>query len=749
MSVSNYKEFVAALATGGKIELDPDVTIIITASTRIPRSNTRITSKDPKRPGTLKLQSAAGWSGPLLYGNNLTGLQFDNFIINGNFTEQGAKPRGRGHFSLCNLLRCDDIKVNNMYMHNGGNDGFQFRSCRNIEVHDNKIEYLGHDAFYFINRCSNIEVFNNDVLIFTNSAVRLSYGCTNAYIHNNYFHGVFTGGSTGPAIEIDKAGQSGILISNNIIENTNGAGIWMLSDSLNKGSIVISDCVFKNTGVYKNYTQYSNAAIVNGSMDGAVIKNCTFIDGAVAYSTFDYYGVNAKFHVKFINCLFVNAKTAVFRMADSGGSLEATNCNFYNNGKLISDRFATLAKITNSSTINPMLGKDFKIGESSGLYGKGIGYAATVVTQPAPEPTPDPIPNKLVRDCNCRLRQASPNSVYANSLYLDVGRSTAVTRSLLYFNLDKYTKPVYKAELQLCWYYPADKQRSNDTIVEIYRPAGWTDNTATWNKNADAFYDATDKLSGTKPFASRSFSSRLLPDNKFHTFDVTQLVNAYIDGTYQNTGFMLKSALESNNYIAFYGMFASNVAVQPKLVLTTEQPIVEVFVPITNSRRFREANKSIIFDKNIYYDVGKSVGSARAHVEFSLSKFTIPVESAHLMLAWYYPSGKVRIADTEVGVYYPKTKMPTFGTWNTDANNYDSTKLYGSALIKNRVLPDGKYEAIDITELVNEYITGKKVNNGLFIKAVEEGNNYIAFHGDCAIEPNVKPYILIKTKEAL
>ena len=271
LAISTYNEFVKALAVGGKIELAPNAVVTITASTTIRHSETRITSADPARPGTLKLETSAAWSGPLLSASGLTKLTFDNFIIDGNFDSQGGKPRGRGYFNLCSLADCDTITINNMQMKDGGNDGFQFRRCNHVTAYNNKISYLGHDAFYFMYNCTDINVYNNDVLTYTNSAVRLSYGCTNAHIHNNHFHSVITNSSTGPLIQLDKHGFSGILIENNILENSNGAGIWMTGDALNKGSIIIKNCAFYNTGVFTIYTGYSNAAIVNGNMDNVVV----------------------------------------------------------------------------------------------------------------------------------------------------------------------------------------------------------------------------------------------------------------------------------------------------------------------------------------------------------------------------------------------------------------------------------------------------------------------------------------------
>ncbi len=57
------------------------------------------------------------------------------------------------------------------------------------------------------------------------------------------------------------------------------------------------------------------------------------------------------------------------------------------------------------------------------------------------------------------------------------------------------------------------------------------------------------------------------PDNQYHVFDVTELINKYIDGTYDNTGFMIK-ANDNDGYVAFYSMDHPNANQRPKLEFT-------------------------------------------------------------------------------------------------------------------------------------------------------------------------------------
>ncbi len=59
--------------------------------------------------------------------------------------------------------------------------------------------------------------------------------------------------------------------------------------------------------------------------------------------------------------------------------------------------------------------------------------------------------------------------------------------------------------------------------------------------------------------------------NTCYAFDVTALVNSYI-ASGQNAGFFIKARTESDNYIAFYGLSATNTATRPKLEITAAPP---------------------------------------------------------------------------------------------------------------------------------------------------------------------------------
>ncbi|KKG66552.1 hypothetical protein DU67_13895 [Methanosarcina mazei] len=180
-----------------------------------------------------------------------------------------------------------------------------------------------------------------------------------------------------------------------------------------------------------------------------------------------------------------------------------------------------------------------------------------------------------------RLREASPETVFQDKPFIDVGGINGVGRyrDVMWFNLSEYTDStvVINANLSLYWYHPSESTRPEDTVIEIYRPASaWSPNYVSWN-NRDKdlawmnpggdWYDKNGVLQGSTPYATITFKGSDLPDNIYHEIDVTDLVNEYVSGKYENTGFLIKTRTESNNYIAFYSSDCGNENQEPKLQL--------------------------------------------------------------------------------------------------------------------------------------------------------------------------------------
>ncbi len=365
-----------------------------------------------------------------------------------------------------------------------------------------------------------------------------------------------------------------------------------------------------------------------------------------------------------------------------------------------------------------------------------------------------------------RLREASPDVVYKSSSFIDVGGINSVRyRDVMQFDLSEYTSDsqISNAVLSLYWYYPAGKIRSQDTVIEVYRPASdWNSDHVSWNKKDKGiawknpggdWYDKNGILQGNTPYATITIKGSTLPDNRYYELDVTDLVKEYVSGKYENTGFLIKARTESNNYIALYSSDWTNENQRPKLKVTNKTsvtPVVTLNATLTGAtdNRLREASPDIVYMSSPFIDVG-GINSVRYRdlMQFDLSEYTgsARVSNAVLSFDWYYSAGKTRSEDTVIEVYRPASSWnPSYVSWNKKDKGiawknpggdwYDKNGIlqgntpYATITIKGSTLPDNRYYELDVTDLVKEYIGGKYENTGFLIKARTESNNYIAFY---------------------
>jgi len=179
-----------------------------------------------------------------------------------------------------------------------------------------------------------------------------------------------------------------------------------------------------------------------------------------------------------------------------------------------------------------------------------------------------------------RLREASPEDVFSDKSFLDVGGMSGVGkyRDLIWFNVSEYANDteISNASFSLFWYYPSGT-RPKDTVIEVYRPVAWNPDYVSWNKKDKGvawnnpggdWYDRNGVLQGSTPYATLTFKASNLPDNRYYELNVTDLVKEYVSGKYANAGFLIKASDESENYIAFYSADCGNADQVPKLNLT-------------------------------------------------------------------------------------------------------------------------------------------------------------------------------------
>ncbi len=185
---------------------------------------------------------------------------------------------------------------------------------------------------------------------------------------------------------------------------------------------------------------------------------------------------------------------------------------------------------------------------------------------------------------------------------------------------------------------------------------------------------------------------------------------------------------------------------------------------IVSDNRLRQEAPNITLSESEYIDVGKKSdgGIYRDVIIFELSSFnqTDRIEDATLSLFWYYPENQTRSKDTVLEVYRPVKWCEEHVTWQQRESNvpwknsggdwYDRNGIfqgntpYATISISGDETPDNHYYELDVTELVQEYVSEKYENTGFLIKAREEDGNYIAFYSSNWQNENQRPKLTIK-----
>ncbi|WP_243466605.1 disaggregatase related repeat-containing protein [Methanosarcina mazei] len=747
----------------------------------------------------IKLTNNAGWETmkPLIQqmsssGNN--NITIRGFEVNVNHDGNSELAKGKGYYNVIYFLYTSNVTVHDMYMHDGHGDGLRIKYGSNIKFYNNTIDKLGHDGLFAI-ECSNVEAWNNRITCRTNSALRV-WNTNNVKFHDNFIDSFYHWSAGGPGIQVERSSgdMNNIKIYDNVITNTYGPGIWLIGTAgaydKSLSSVHICHNIFYDSGTNPSIewvggvlgSGFHNVLVENNVFDG--VHNAAVVN---MYSTDTNAGPSGTgFTTTVRNNIIVNTVPRTKNSAGTGyGVINhlpsshtivlENNCLYnnaagnYKNVKSTTDIYAdplfagqslhdyhlksvaghwSGTKWVKDSVSSPCI----DAGNPSSDYSKepedngnriNIGrYGNTVyasLSGTAPEVIPeDPVPQDPVvfKVSDNRLRESSPDAVYRDSTFIDVGgMNNARYRDVMWFDLSEYTNPseIDNATLSLYWYYPADKN-------------------VAWKNAGGDWYDKKGVLQGSTPYATITFKGSTLPDNRYYELDVTELVKEYVSGKYENTGFLIKARTENNNYIAFYSNECGKDSLVPKLNVAEKALPVPVTIDKTITRaidnRLREGSPDTVYQDSSFIDVG-GMNDARYRdvMWFDLSVYDETAEVSTEVTGWYYPAGSTRPDDTIVEVYRPASSWNTsYVSWNKRDKNvawknaggdwYDKNGVlqgstpYATFTIRGSAFPDNRYYELDVTELVKEYTSGKYENTGFLIKARNENNNYIAFYSN-------------------
>ena len=233
----------------------------------------------------IKLANNAGWvtMKPMIQQMRSSGnsnIVIRGFEVNGNHDGNPKVSKGDGYYNVIYFTNCNNVKVYNMYMHDGLGDGLRIKYGQNIQFYNNKIYKLGHDGLFAI-QCQKVEAWNNRITCRTNSGLRI-WNSNHVKFHHNVIDSFYHWSAGGSAIQIEKSAgiMDDIDIYDNTISNTYGPGIWIFnydssSATKDKGKNVhIHHNVFYSTGTNPSITWVGG--IVASGFHDTLIENNVF-----------------------------------------------------------------------------------------------------------------------------------------------------------------------------------------------------------------------------------------------------------------------------------------------------------------------------------------------------------------------------------------------------------------------------------------------------------------------------------------
>ena len=245
----------------------------------------------------IKLANNAGWvtMKPMIQqmsssGNN--NIVIRGFEVNGNHDGNPKISKGKGYYNVIYFLYCNNVKVYNMYMHDGLGDGLRIKYGKNVQFYNNKIYKLGHDGLFAI-QCQNVEAWNNKITCRTNSGLRI-WNSNHVKFHDNVIDSFYHWSAGGSAVQVEKSAgiMDDIEIYDNTISNIYGPGIWIFnydssSATKDKGKNVhIHHNVFYSTGTNPSITWVGG--IVASGFHDTLIENNVF-DGTYHAAVINMY----------------------------------------------------------------------------------------------------------------------------------------------------------------------------------------------------------------------------------------------------------------------------------------------------------------------------------------------------------------------------------------------------------------------------------------------------------------------------
>jgi PKD repeat protein len=298
IQINQALQFVAKTPGYTTVHLKGPFTYVINDTILISRN----TVLEGDSSAVIKLADHAGWPtmkpliGQMRYSGN-DNITVRGFEVNVNHAGNSEISVGHGYYNIMYFIHCNNVKVCNMYLHDGTGDGLRVNQGENVQFYNNTIYKLGHEGLFAIS-CENVEAWNNLITARANSALRL-WNSKNVSFHDNVINYFDDGITGGPGIQIEKSTGgvvSDVEVYNNIINNTIGPGIFMIgygNDSYPKEeahNVHIHHNIFYSTGTNKSFVWWEGGIETSGFYD-TLIENNVF-DGVYYAAISNLYPID-------------------------------------------------------------------------------------------------------------------------------------------------------------------------------------------------------------------------------------------------------------------------------------------------------------------------------------------------------------------------------------------------------------------------------------------------------------------------
>ncbi|KAF5428716.1 PKD repeat-containing protein [Candidatus Methanomarinus sp.] len=584
----------------------------------------------------------------------------------------------------------------------------------------------GHDGVYLW-RVSNANIYNNTVTPRTNTGIRATESNHISIYNNTISPGIATGGS---GILIQKARANPVMddieIYNNIINGSNLCGIHLIGYNAYTKDQAKDVHIHRNiiTGVGRSAGSMWNVAGIaiqgfhNTTIENNVIDGC-YMDGIA--TNFYITGAPESGYVTIVrNNIVTNTHERLYDATGTGNgianhlsdthSFVLENNDVWNN---VNENYYKTAAGLDDVQVNPLFADisnhDYHLKSAAGRW-SGNSWISDDVTSPL-------------------IDAGHPKSDYSNEPAPIVGR----------INIGRYGNTA-----------EASKSVSDQPITSAgIDQTVTTGDTVTLDGSA-----STDDVGITSYVWDFDDSNGLQQDATGaavqHTYNMA--------GTYTAT----LTVTDGDGNADF-----DTVAITVNERFITPKP--NETISSTYDNRLREASPDLVLYYNDYIDIGHNtdVGRYRDVMWFNLSMYntTDTISTATLSLYWYYPEDSTRNKDTVVEIYRPVDWDPDYVNWNSRTSDtpwntpggdwFDMNEVawgsvsYASVTFTGTDVPDNRFYEFDVTELVQDYISGKYGNTGFFLKAQDEYDNYISFYSSDYSNADQRPKLTVTQNHAL